>query len=128
MRSSDGSCDIELQGTLVEPELRHSSHAEDCRDVWHTRCARQRAFQKRARSIATVSIVSAFIASRYFVRASPSLTRLAEPQVNAGRPSLIKSMSAINRACLPLLFGKGNLRDIETRAGRLACYGSPSDG
>src|ERR1700730_5206144 len=44
---------------------------------------------------------AALIASRYFVRASPSLTRLAEPQVNAARPSLIKSMSAIRRACLP---------------------------
>jgi hypothetical protein len=47
------------------------------------------------------------IASRYFVRASPSLTRLAEPHVNAGRPSFIAIMSAIKRACLPLPLGKG---------------------
>jgi len=47
------------------------------------------------------------ITSRYLLRASPSLTRLAEPQVNAERPSLIASTSAINRACLPLPFGNG---------------------
>ena len=45
------------------------------------------------------------IASRYVVRASPSLTRLAEPHVNADRPSFIAIMSAIRRACLPLRFG-----------------------
>ena len=50
---------------------------------------------------------AALIASRYFARASPSLSRLTEPQVNAGWPTLIKSMSAISRACLPLPFGKG---------------------
>lgn len=50
---------------------------------------------------------AALIASRYFARASPSLIRLTAPQVNAGWPTLIKSMSAISRACLPLPFGKG---------------------
>jgi putative SOS response-associated peptidase YedK len=43
---------------------------------------------------------AALIASRYAVRASPSLARLAEPHVNADRPSFIAIMSAIRRACL----------------------------
>jgi hypothetical protein len=50
---------------------------------------------------------AALIASRYLLRASPSSTILAEPHVNAGRPSFIASTSAINRACLPLPFGNG---------------------
>jgi hypothetical protein len=50
---------------------------------------------------------AALIASRYVVRASPSLTRLAEPHVNADRPSFIAIRSAIRRACLPLPFGNG---------------------
>jgi hypothetical protein len=50
---------------------------------------------------------AALIACRYVVRASPSLTRLAEPHVNGRRPSFIAIMSAIKRACLPLPLGKG---------------------
>ena len=49
---------------------------------------------------------AALIASKYLMRASPSLTKLVEPQENPGRPSFIRSMSAISRACLPLPFGK----------------------
>jgi hypothetical protein len=50
---------------------------------------------------------AALMASKYLVRGSPSLTRLAEPHVNAGRPSFIAITSAIRRACLPLPLGNG---------------------
>jgi hypothetical protein len=61
----------------------------------------------KARSGWMSPLSAAFIASRYLVRASPSFTGLAEPQVNDGRPSFMTSTSEIRRACLPLPFGNG---------------------
>jgi len=50
---------------------------------------------------------AARIASRYFVRASPALTRSLAPHVNERCPSFVTSKSAIKRACLPLPLGNG---------------------
>ena len=50
---------------------------------------------------------AARIASKYFARASPALTRSLAPHVNEGCPSFMTSKSAIKRACLPLPFGNG---------------------
>ena len=52
---------------------------------------------------------AALTASRYRGRASPSLTRFAEPQENIGRPSFMASTSAIRRACLPLPLGNAGI-------------------